>query len=147
MNSQWSDLSLLTVYTVLFALQSLDGLGEEEEMSELQQQTVFLQQFWEEINHSVKATPSGSMLRDMARLDLEVTQVGVPDNSEEKVCNEGEKGVFTFQAVFYDKYSPILRLDMGSHCLTLLPTVSTSCWSSGSSTSTTSATWTFSPSH
>lgn len=31
------------------------------------------------------------MLRDMARLDLEVTQVGVPDNSEEKVCNEGKK--------------------------------------------------------
>lgn len=88
MNSQWSDLNLLTVYIVLFTLQSLGGLGEEEEISEVQQQTIFLQQFWEEINHSVKATPSGSMLRDMARLDLEVTQVGVPDNSEEKVCNE-----------------------------------------------------------
>ena len=86
MNSQWSDLNLLTVYIVLFTLQSLGGLGEE--ISEVQQQTIFLQQFWEEINHSVKATPSGSMLRDMARLDLEVTQVGVPDNSEEKVCNE-----------------------------------------------------------
>ena len=91
------------MYTVLFALQSLDEMGEEEEISELQQQTVSLQQFWEEINHSVKATPSGSMLRDMARLDLEVTQVGVPDNSEEKVCNKGKRVSFTFQAIFYDK--------------------------------------------
>lgn len=81
------------MYAVLYilALQSLGGLGEEEEISELQQQTVFLEQFWEEINHSVKATPSGSMLRDMASLDLEVTQVEVPDNSEEKVCNERKK--------------------------------------------------------
>ena len=81
------------MYAVLYilALQLLGGLGEEEEISELQQQTVFLEQFWEEINHSVKATPSGSMLRDMARLDLEVTQVEVPDNSEEKVCNERKK--------------------------------------------------------
>lgn len=79
------------MYAVLLALQSPGELGEEEDISELQQQAVFLQQFWEEINHSVNATPSGSMLRDMARLDLEVTQVGVPDNSEEKVFNERKK--------------------------------------------------------
>ena len=39
------------------------------------------------------------MLRDMARLDLEVTQVGVPDNSEEKVFNERKK-VFLLPRLF-----------------------------------------------
>ena len=63
---------------------SLGGLGEEE-WSELQQEAASLQQFWVELRQIIKATPSGSMLRDMAQLDLEVTRVGVPDNSEEKV--------------------------------------------------------------
>ena len=81
-----SNLTYNVVYTTYEVLvsPSLGGLGEEE-WSELQQEADSLQQFWVELHQIIKATPSGSMLRDMAQLDLEVTRVGVPDNSEEKV--------------------------------------------------------------
>ena len=72
---------------------SLGGLSEEE-LSQLQREATFLRQFWVELQQNVKATPSGSMLRDMAQLDVEVTQVGVPDNSEEKVWSLYEEDEF-----------------------------------------------------
>lgn len=92
----WSTLPLRTVLSLchkLLVSQSLGGLSEEE-LSQLQQEATFLQQFWVELHQNVKATPSGSMLRDMAQLDVEVTQVGVPDNSEEKVWSLYEEAEF-----------------------------------------------------
>ena len=61
-----------------------DTLTEEEQL-ELQQRESSLFQFWSCIRHVIKATPSGSMLRDTAQLELTVTQSAVPSSEEEKV--------------------------------------------------------------
>ena len=63
------------------------GILNEEEQIELQQQTATLSQFWLHMSDVIQATASGSMLRDMALLELPVTMVTVPDGENERVSN------------------------------------------------------------
>ncbi len=63
----------------------LSGTLTEEEQAELHQQENALTTFWLHVCHVIKATPSGSMLRDMALLDLTLVQSIVPTSDEEKV--------------------------------------------------------------
>lgn len=57
----------------------------EESLADLDQQVTFLSRFWSDLSQVIQTTPPGSMLRDMAKLELTVTACSLPDNDEEKV--------------------------------------------------------------
>lgn len=44
-----------------------------------------LSQFWGHMGHMVTTTPTGSMLRDMAQLEIEVPQPILPESVDERV--------------------------------------------------------------
>lgn len=46
-----------------------------------------LRKFWLEIGHVVRSSPSGSMLRDMARLEVGLKYHSLPTDESLKVCS------------------------------------------------------------
>ena len=62
-----------------------DAQSEEEQVA-LQQKTSLLSHFWSTITSVIKDTPSGSMLRDLAQLELPVVMANVPSSDDAKVC-------------------------------------------------------------
>ena len=59
----------------------------EVEQSQLEEYLAKLVSFWADIGKAVKNSPSGSMLRDMAMVELPATKVTVPPAEEEKVSD------------------------------------------------------------
>ena len=59
----------------------------EVEQSQLEEYLAKLVSFWADIGKAVNYSPSGSMLRDMAMVELPVTKVTVPPAEEEKVSD------------------------------------------------------------
>lgn len=59
----------------------------EAEQSQLEEYSTKLATFWANVDRTVKSSPSGSMLRDMAMIELASTKVSVPESEEEKVSS------------------------------------------------------------
>lgn len=58
---------------------------DEEKRREEEQHKFSLIQFWQNLGQCVQASKDGHMLRDVAQIEVKLTQPLVPDNSEEKV--------------------------------------------------------------
>lgn len=57
----------------------------EEEQAALQHKTTLLSQFWSTATSVIRDTPSGSMLRDVAQLELSIVMDDVPSTEDAKV--------------------------------------------------------------
>lgn len=61
---------------------------DEEKRREEEQHELNLIQFWQNLGQCVQTSKEGHMLRDMAQIEVTLTQPLVPDSSEEKVRDD-----------------------------------------------------------
>lgn len=64
---------------------SEDEEADEEKRKEEEQHKFDLIRFWQNLGKCVQTSKEGHMLRNMAQVEVNVTQPLVPDSSEEKV--------------------------------------------------------------
>lgn len=77
-----------SIYTPLLLIFT-GGLSLSEDLAEKEELNKQLAQFWFEIDKYVVASPSGSMLRDMARLDIALKSHSLPSDEADKVILGG----------------------------------------------------------
>lgn len=53
-----------------------------------------IRKFWLDIDDVVRSSPSGSMLRDMARLEISLKSHSLPSNEADKVAKDQLQRVF-----------------------------------------------------
>ena len=80
----------------------------EDEQATLQQRNSHLSQFWSLVTNAIKDTPSGSMLRDLALLELPIVMIDMPSSDEAKVSVTVTRGYVVITS--YPGHTPLERV-------------------------------------